>query len=402
MRSAVAASFAIAFAFLAYGCSASAAVPSKCSSGVPPMTQRRVVQAQNDLGFSLLHAVSGKDAFISPFSIAQALGVVYLGARGATAKAFVKSSVVPPVDPSDFACASQNLRAGLPRTDADLALEFANALWVRQGLSLKTSFVAKANAAFGADVTSLDFGSPDALRTINAWVNQRTKGHIPTILNSLGDAEAIVTNAVYFKALWEEAFTPALTSPGNFMGATATTSVPFMNQTETFSYYAGSGYELVRLGYRGDRFAMYVVLPRQGTGLAMESTLGPAFATALAYATPRRVNLHLPKLHLAYETDLVSPLTNIGLGVAFSDGADFSGISDTSLKISGVIHKTTLDVDEAGTTATAATAVVMTATARYDPIVPIVVKVDHPFFCIIRDDKTGAVLFLGAIGDVPG
>jgi serpin B len=175
-----------------------------------------------------------------------------------------------------------------------------------------------------------------------------------------------------------------------------------MNQTETFSYYAGSGYELVRLGYRGDRFAMYVVLPRQGTGLAMESTLGPAFATALAYATPRRVNLHLPKLHLAYETDLVSPLTNIGLGVAFSDGADFSGISDTSLKISGVIHKTTLDVDEAGTTATAATAVVMTATARYDPTVPIVVKVDHPFFCIIRDDKTGAVLFLGAIGDVPG
>ncbi len=366
------------------------------------MTQTRVVQAQNDLGFSLLHAVSGKDAFISPFSIAQALGVVYLGARGATAKAFVKSSVVPPVDASEFACASQNLRAGLPRTDADIALELANALWIRQGLSLKTAFVEKANAAFGADVSSLDFGNPDALRTINAWVNQRTKGHIPTILSSLEGAEAIVTNAVYFKALWEEAFTPALTSPANFMGATATTSVPFMNQTSTYSYYAGTGFELVRLGYRGDRFAMYVVLPKQGTGLAMESTLRDAFATALAHATPRHVNLHLPKLHLAYQTDLVSPLTDLGLGVAFSDGADFSGISDTSLKISNVIHKTTLDVDEAGTTATAATAVVMTATARYDPTVPIVVKVDHPFFCIIRDDKTGAVLFLGAISDVPG
>ena len=149
------------------------------------MTQTRVVQAQNALGFSLLHAVSGKDAFISPFSIAQALGVVYLGARGATAKAFVKSSVVPPVDASEFACASQNLRAGLPRTEPDIALELANALWIRQGLSLKTAFVEKANAAFGADVSSLDFGNPDALRTINAWVNQRTKGHIPTILSSL-------------------------------------------------------------------------------------------------------------------------------------------------------------------------------------------------------------------------
>jgi serpin B len=366
------------------------------------MTQTRVVQAQNALGFSLLHAVSGKDAFISPFSIAQALGVVYLGARGATAKAFVKSSVVPPVDASEFACASQNLRAGLPQTGTDLALELANALWIRQGLSLKPAFVEKANAAFGADVSSLDFGSPDALRTINSWVNQRTKGHIPTILNSLSGAEAIVTNAIYFKALWEEAFTPSLTGPANFMGATATTSVPFMNQTETFPYYAGAGFEVVRLGYRGGRFAMYVVLPKQGTGLTMESRLGDAFATALAHATPRRVNLHLPKLHLAYQTDLVSPLTNLGLGVAFSDGADFSGMSETSLRISNVIHKTTLDVDEAGTTATAATAVVMTATARYDPTVPIVVKVDHPFFCIIRDDKTDAVLFIGAIGDVPG
>jgi serpin B len=401
MRSAIAAGFAIALALLGCGCSASAAdVPVKCSSEVAPMIQTRVVTAQNDLGFSLLHTVSGKNVFISPFSIAQALGVVYLGARGATAKAFVKSSVVPPVDPSDFTCASQNLRAGLPKADSDLALEFANALWVRQGLALKASFVEKAKAAFGADVTSLDFASPDALRTVNGWVSQRTKGHIPTILNSLADAEAIVTNAVYFKALWEEAFTPALTAPGHFMGATATTSVPFMNLTSTFSYYAGSGFELVRLGYRGDRFAMYVVLPKQGTGLAMESTLPEAFATALAHATPRRVNLHLPKMHLAYETDLVSPLTDIGLGVAFSDSADFSGISDKPLKISSVIHKTTLDVDEAGTTATAATAVVMVATARYDPTVPIVVKVDHPFFCIIRDDKTGAVLFLGAISDL--
>jgi serine protease inhibitor len=401
MRSAVAASSAIALAIFACGCAASAAASSKCRSEVAPVTQTRVVQAQNDLGFSLLHVVSGKNVFISPFSIAQALGVVYLGARGATANAFIKSSVVPPVDPPAFTCASQNLRDGLPPASSDLALEFANALWVRQGLSLKASFVEKAKAAFDADVTSLDFGSPDALRTINGWVSQQTHGHIPTILNSVAGAEAIVTNAVYFKALWEQAFSPSRTHASKFLGTAGTTNVPFMNQTATFSYYAGSGFELVRLGYRGDRFAMYVVLPKQGTGLAMESALGGAFATALAHATPRRVNLQLPKLHLAYEADLVSPLTAIGLGVAFSDGADFSGISVNPLKISGVIHKTTLDVDEAGTTATAATAVVMPM-AMLNVGAPIVVKVDHPFFCIIRDDKTGAVLFLGAIGDVPG
>jgi serpin B len=144
---------------------------------------------------------------------------------------------------------------------------------------------------------------------------------------------------------------------------------------------------------------MYVVLPKQGTDLAMESELPRAFATALANATQRRVNLHLPKLHLSYEADLISPLRGAGLGIAFSDRADFGGISDRPLRISSVIHKTTLDVDEAGTTATAATAVMMPMSIQFGGA-PIVVNVDHPFFCVIRDDRSGAVLFLGAISDV--
>lgn len=401
MRASIpAAAFGTVAALLACGSSLAAGTPAKCSPALAPETQRRVVAAQNDLGFALLRTAIGKNVFISPLSIAQALGMVYLGARGATAKAFVKSSIVPPGDPSDFACASQNLRAGLPQSGSDVAFEFANALWVRQGLPLEPSFVERAHAAFGADVGALDFGSPDALRTINQWVSRRTHGHIPTILNSLGGAEAIVANAVYFRALWEQAFSRSATYTDRFFGAAGTTSVPFMNQTATFSYYAGDGFQVVRLGYRGERFAMYVVLPKQGTGLTMESALSRALAAALAHATPQRVDLHLPKLHFAYGTDLVAPLTDLGLGIAFSDRADFGGISDRPMRIGSVIHKTTLDVDEAGTTATAATAVVMETAVRVEPNPPIVVKVDHPFFCIIRDDRSGAVLFLGAIGDV--
>ena len=395
-----AAGFALVLAFLACGCAAETAGSSaKCSSEVSPLMQTRLVTAENDLGFTLLHASTGKNVFISPLSIAQALGVAYLGARGATAKAFIESSVVPAGDPSDFACASQDLRTGLPQADDDAALEFANALWVRQGVSLKQSFVDQAQAAFGADVTPLDFNSPDAAPAINAWVNRRTHGHIPTIVNSVAGAEALITNAVYFKALWEQAFLASQTHTGRFLGTAGTTSVPFMSQTTTLSYYAGPEFQLVRLGYRGGRFAMYVVLPKQGTGLAMESALPRAFATARADATQRRVNLRLPKLHLSYEADLISPLRDAGLGIAFSDRADFGGISDRPLRISSVIHKTTLDVDEAGTTATAATAVVMPMSVQFGGT-PIVVNVDHPFFCIIRDDRSGAVLFLGAISDV--
>jgi serpin B len=395
----VATGFALVIAFLASDCGVDAAGASTKCSSESPLMQTRLVTAENDLGFALLHASTGKNVFISPLSIAQALGVAYLGARGATAKAFIESSVAPPGDPSDFACAAQILRTGLPQADSGAALEFANALWVRQGLSLKASFVEKAQTAFGADVTPLDFDSPDAARTINAWVSRRTHGHIPTIVNSVAGSEALITNAVYFKAMWEQAFLAPQTHPGRFLGAAGTTSVPFMNQTETLSYYAGPEFQVVRLGYRGDRFAMYVVLPKQGTGLAMESALPHAFATALANVSPRRVNLHLPKLHLSYEADLIAPLREAGLGIAFSDRADFGGISDRPLRISSVIHKTTLDVDEAGTTATAATAVVMPMSIQFGGT-PIVVNVDHPFFCIIRDDRSGAVLFLGAISDV--
>jgi serine protease inhibitor len=369
---------------------------------MPAGTQTKVVSAENAFGFALLRAtMHGGNVFISPFSVGQALGVVYLGARGDTAQAFVKSSVVPSVDSADYACASQNLRADLPQSDADVMLQFANALWLRQGLTLKSGFVQSAHDAFGADVSALDFASPDALRTINGWVSQQTKGHIPTILDSLGNAEAIITNAVYFKGAWAKVFSASQTAPEHFAGSTGVTTVPFMRQTGTMSYYAGSGYQLVRLGYADDRFAMYVVLPARGGGLTMAGSLAQTFADALAHATPRRVELHLPKMHLAYDVNLVSPLSSLGLGVAFSDRANFSGISDLPMKITGVIHKTTLDVDEKGTTATAATAVVMEATAIYEPPKPpVVVKVDHPFFCIIRDDSSGALLFLGAIANL--
>lgn len=392
---------AVLFVALAVAVPSRAASPARCSSNVDAQTQTRVVTSENDLGFALLRR-SPKNAFISPFSIGQALGVVYLGARGATAKAFVSASVVPPIDPTDFACASQNLRADLPATDPGLTLDFANALWVRQGLTLKTAFVDSASAAFGADVKSLDFTSPEALRTINAWVSERTRGHIPAILSRLGEAQAIVTNAVYFKGLWERTFAKSQTSPDRFFGAAGTTTVPFMKQTSTFPYYADAGFQIVRLGYRGDRFAMYVVLPTKVTGSAIENALGNSLANALSHAAPRQVELHLPKLHLNYDANLNAPLMNLGLAVAFSDRADFSGISDKPLQITSVVHKTTLDVDEAGTTATAATAVIMETTARYNPERPVIVNVDRPFFCIIRDDRSGAVLFLGAIGDVAG
>src|SRR5690242_18561598 len=130
--------------------------PARCASNLPAQAQSQLVQAQNNFGFTLLRELlrarskSPKNAFISPFSIEQALGVVYLGARGATADAFVKANIVAPVESGDFACASQNLRADLPNGDSGVSFDFANALWVRQGFPLNRGFTDEAATAFGA------------------------------------------------------------------------------------------------------------------------------------------------------------------------------------------------------------------------------------------------------------
>ncbi len=209
----------------------------------------------------------------------------------------------------------------------------------------------------------------------------------------------MLTNAIYFNAAWNTPFEPELTEDGPFQalgGGQAT--VPMMRQTESLGYAEGAGYQAVELPYDGRELAMVILLPEASEFEAFEGALDAALVDAiLGNLTYRQVALTMPKFEVESEFSLAEALTALGMPDAFSADADFSGMDgERDLFIADVVHKAFVSVDEAGTEAAAATAVVMELLAAA-PREPVEVTVDRPFIFIIRDIETGAVLFVGRV-----
>ena len=215
-----------------------------------------------------------------------------------------------------------------------------------------------------------------------------------------------LTNAVYFKAKWNQHFAPEDTKPGTFTTGTGQkTKLPMMQQTDYFSYQKGSGFQALQLPYDDGRFSLHLLLPDHGISLRAFAAKHLGFASVWNGYLPRftsaKVALTLPRFKLDYDAgELVPPLQKMGMTDACALGADFRPMGYPKAYIGSVRHKTTLVVDESGSEATAATAVVMAVGGAPplrppDPIIPFVV--DRPFACAIRDNATGALLFMGLI-----
>jgi serpin B len=249
----------------------------------------------------------------------------------------------------------------------------------------------------------LDFASApeEARTTINEWVSEQTEERIKDLIPQ-GAIDAltrlVLTNAIYFNAAWANPFEEAATHDGPFHlldGSEA--SVPLMKQTEGFGYAEGEGYQAVELPYDGRELAMVVLLPREGQFEEFEGGLDAAQAEqiigSLAY---RQVALTMPKFEFESEFMLRDTLAALGMAEAFSEQADFSGMTgQRDLFISDVVHKAFVSVDENGTEAAAATAVIMKLTAAVEE--PAEMTMDRPFIFLIRDLETGAILFVGRV-----
>jgi serpin B len=251
----------------------------------------------------------------------------------------------------------------------------------------------------------LDFSSaPEESRvTINDWVADQTEGRIEDLIPAGGiDAmtRLVLTNAIYFNAAWGQPFEPDLTADGPFhlLGG-GEVDVPMMRQTESFGYAEGEGYRAVELPYDGHELSMVVLLPDAGEFEGFEDTLDAGRVDAIVGdLSYRQVALALPKFEVESGFSLADALAALGMPDAFTSRADFSGMTDDrDLFISEVIHKAFVSVDEAGTEAAAATAVMMAKMALQDE--PVEVTVDRPFIFLIRDIQTGAILFVGRIVD---
>lgn len=368
-----------------------------------------VVDANNDFGADLYGALATKagNVVFSPASISTALAMTSAGARGDTANQMVKTLHLPG-PPFDVHGGYGALMAKLTSTAAgDPELRVANRLFGQKGWTMEAPFVAIAKDKYGAPIELLDFGAAQAARgTINGWVDKQTNARIKDLIPEgvLGpDTRLVLANAIYFKGQWATAFDKKLTFDEPFVGPKGTTKVPTMHRAMTVGYADFADAQVLDLPYLGKDPAhaasMRIVLPKKKDGLG---ALGSkrTFELLRAKVTTLKVIVSLPRFSATQPTDLGPVLQGLGMVAAFQAGkADFSGIHKTEkLHISKALHKAFVQVDEEGTVAAAATAVVVetdSAMVQADPIF----KADHPFAWAIRDTGTGALLFAGRVDE---
>jgi serpin B len=372
-------------------------------------------KAINAFGLDLYRASarSGQNLVISPASIAIALSMARLGARGLTADqmdtvlhGLVANGAIDPLDALDLALAARNRTFTDARgVELPVALRITNATFAQQDLAIEQAYLDVLARGFGAGLRTVDFkaDSEAARGLINDWVADQTEQRIKQLLARQDITSAtrlVLVNAIYLKAAWADPFPEELTGPGAFtLSAGTKIQVPTMRATALRAYASGSGWQAVELPYIGKELAMTIVVPDDlaafTTGLTADR-----FAQIVSALKPREVALTLPRFGFTTgPVDLSEPLIALGMPLAFSGEADFSGITtEERLGISAVIHEANIDVDEKGTEAAAATAVVTGDVGGPGPG-PLAVHVDRPFLFALRDLKTGAVIFVGQVAD---
>ncbi len=372
--------------------------------------------SQNNASFALdlgraLHDSTG-NVLYSPYSISTALAMTYAGARTTTEEAIATTM--------HFELPQERLHPAFNYVDLELQsraqsssdtkgggfrLHTANALWSQIGLSVEQPFLDVLSANYGAHVRLADFLKPkEAEGLINTWVSNQTEGKIPTLLsdNVTPETLLVLVNAIFFDAAWRTPFEEEATKPGPFKRGDGTSvTADMMRGVQETRYGAGDGWEAVEIPYAGTPVSMFLVMPAEGTADTFEQSLdGAALQGITAAMTQHSVDVTMPKFSFASSASLSEALQGLGMGVAFGDAADFSGmLKGGGIRIQDVIHKAVIDVNEAGTEAAAATAVIIATTGGGSFGDPAAIVLDRPFFFFITDVPTGAILFAGRVND---
>ena len=367
--------------------------------------------AENAFALALLGRLGASTNVVySPYSIATAMTMAGAGARGQTA-----TQIDSVLGASSSAAAAANAAALRRAIDAAPAqgrgapvLDVANSLWMQRGLPLGHTFTSTLASAFGAPPRPTDFATAPqtARQTINAWVSSHTAMLIPSLLpvGSITPQTAFVlANAIYLKALWAAPFDPTATREMPFTTAAGRpVSVPFMSSNDAeYAYAAGPHWQAVDLPYQSSSLSLLALLPTGESLGALERTLTAGSLAALTGSLALRpVNLLLPKFHLHTTAELNATLEALGIRDAFGPVANFSGITTAvPLQISLVEHGADLRLDEQGTVAAAATVIVGPTAIAPPRRRPVTVNLDHPFLLLLREDRSGAILFVAQVGD---
>ena len=351
----------------------------------------------------------GKNLFLSPFSIQMALAMCAVGAKGETRRVLTELIGAPESVEEQNRQYARLLLLIHGNDERPFQLVMANALWGQEGYWFRPDFQEAIADFYDGALHLVNFRTkPDeAVQTINTWVSDKTRQKIKELLNRKDikiDTRLILTNAIYFKGRWEKEFQKASTQNEDWHGPRGMDKVPMMHQRTGFLYCEGEGFQALDLPYKGGQLSMLIVLPRHQDGLtSLEhqwAVQGTPEQVTSCLKHEQTVIVSLPRFKMETAFMLKPVLCALGAELAFSADADFSGIGNEPLMIDEVIHKAFVEVNEEGTEAAAATAVIMAAgCARPSMAEPKVFKADHPFLFFIRDRNTNAVLFSGRVLD---
>lgn len=373
---------------------------------------KQLIAANTRFAFKLFAALvqqdSGANIFISPASVALALAMTYNGARGETAQAMARTLEFGELSLDALNQANAQLKATLAQQQPHVALAIANSLWARQGIEFSPEFMQRNTEFYAAEIVELDFGDPGAVKRINDWVRRQTNDKITKITDKIsGAAILFLINAIYFKGDWTKPFDKEQTRPGSFTLLDGQQKQhPMMSQSGEYRYFEDDDVQAISLPYADGRLSMYIFLPAPQSSLAaFQTTLSDtSWDTWMDQFRTKEGRIVLPRFRLEYEVTLNQALSAIGMAIAFApQDADFSGMlvpdaAGPTLYIDEVKHKTFVEVNEEGTEAAAVTAVMMTRSS-FTVKRTFSMVVNRPFFCAIRDDQSGAILFMGSISE---
>ena len=377
-----------------------------------------LIAGETAFAFDLYGQLKTRDGnlFFSPYSISTCLGMTYVGARGDTARQMARVlhfNAAPLELPTPMGALENQLNE--VRQKKGIELNTANGLWAQAGHPFLPAYLQICQQQFGARINQVDFrtGAEAARKEINDWVASQTKDKITDLLQSgviNNSTRLVLVNAIYFKGRWTFPFNKSQTANAPFMiTPSQKVQAPLMHQKAMFRHAETDDFQLLELPYadggapagsqNDGQLSMVVLLPKETDGLKkLERSLNePALNQWLAQAHSQEVNVFLPKFKMTVEFSLADTLAKMGMSKPFSAQADFSGMDgNRDLFISAVVHKAFVDVNEEGTEAAAATGVTVRASAVMRTTG---FRADHPFIFLIRDTRSGSILFLGRVSD---
>ena len=366
----------------------------------------RVIETNNEFGLELLKTVFDTEekanVMISPASVSIALGMAYNGAEGSTMDAFEEVLNYEGLTREEVNEITRELIHVLVTNVNGNLLEIANSLWYDEKFPVETEFINLNSHYYDAEVNELDFRNAEAVGTINDWVSENTHGKIDEIIDSIDPAVMmILINAIYFNCVWDIEFNPDDTHQAYFYNEDGSSygEVDMMYLESNFKVAITDSFKAVELPYKNGKFSMYLFLPSEESSVnqLLEKLDGATWNTWIAgFSEIEDFKVYMPRFEFEFERSLGDDLKEMGLDIAFTDQADFSGISTIALYIADVIHKTYIKVNEEGTEAAAVTGVVMEVTSIH-PMNEI--RLDHPFLFAITENSSRSILFAGKVAE---